>query len=192
MNLAEANSKLKVEQIPKQGKAKGIRKAQYNRSEDEAIGLLWMPSWGICPDFRQRRNAAILEVARRLPNDATETLEAKAESFWWFIPHERMLARVLPFVITHEEAEEEFGTAKYIIGRYSKVLYLGPILEKISFDIVVVIVAHELAHIFLDHPMTGVPQPTYWVNEEATWQLVDSWGFDQEAKKEEQFHKQWE
>ena len=37
------------------------------------------------------------------------------------------------------------------LRRYAKVLYLSPLLERRALDVVVAIVAHELAHIFLRH-----------------------------------------
>lgn len=166
----------------------------YNRTFEEALELIWIPAWGLCPDLYEKRTAAILEVARRLPNEIVETLEAKADSFHWFIPKPRILAGVYPFPITFKGTKEEEKSSEFgIVGRFSKVLYLSPNLEKTSFAIAVASVAHELAHIVLNHPTAGVPKPRiYWAAEKAAWKLVDSWGFSREAKKHAQLYKRRE
>jgi len=175
------------------GKSKGQRKPQYNRTVDEVLEFIWLPHWGISPDLYQKRNAAIIEVACRLPNDVVETLEAKADSFYWFLPQERALAGLYPFPITFEEFQEEDEPENNILKRCSKVLFLSTNLEKTSFAVAVASVAHELAHIILDHPTAGVPKPRiYWANEKAAWKLVDSWGFGREAKKHDNLYKRRE
>jgi len=174
-------------------KAMGQKKAPYNRTIEKAMELIWMPHWGISPDLYRKRNAAVLEVARRLPDDVVEALEAKADSFYWFIPQERALAGLYPFPITFEEFQEEEEPDNNILYRCSKVLYLSTNLERTSFAVAVASIAHELAHIVLDHPTAGVPKSKlYWANEEAAWKLVESWGFGREAKKHDNLYKRRE
>jgi len=174
-------------------KTRGRKKAPYNRTIEKAMEFIWLPPWGISPDLYKKRNAAIINVACRLPDDVVEVLEQKADSFYWFIPQERVLAGLYPFPITFEEYQEEDDPESDILKHCSKVLYLSPNLEKTSFAIAVASVAHELAHIVLDHPTAGVPKPRiYWANEKAAWKLVDSWGFGREAKKHDNLYKRRE
>jgi hypothetical protein len=166
-------------------------KAQYYRSLQEASELIWMPRLGLSPDLDEKRNAAVLEVACRLSDDIVETLEAKADSFRWFIPLDGTLAGIFPFPITHDKSDKnKAGT--HLIKRYSRVLYLAPGLERTSFEVAVASIVHELAHIVLEHPTVNAQPHTYWANEEAAWKLVDSWGFGREAKKHANLYKRRE
>lgn len=176
-------------------KTSSQKKAPYIRTVTKAMELDWMPHWGISPDLYQKRNAAVLEVACRLSDDVVETLDSKTDSFYWFIPQVGNLAGLFPFPITHDNSEEEaeLEAESLFVERYSKVLYLSPNLERTSFAIAVASVAHELAHIVLDHPTAGVPKKgSYWANEKAAWELVDSWGFSREAKKHANLYKRRE
>jgi predicted SprT family Zn-dependent metalloprotease len=64
------------------------------------------------------------------------------------------------------------------------VLNLSPCLEDIAWDIVVVTVAHELAHIALGHPMHSSE-----ADEDAAWQLVTDSGFERQVNKSRRLHK---
>ncbi len=79
---------------------------------------------------------------------------------------------VYPFTAAIEETE---------LLPYAKALYLSPILEKSAWDIVLATVAHELAHLVLDHPMYG--DDKWQEHEEEVFNRICEWGFEREAKK---------
>ena len=161
---------------------KDKQKTMY-RSWVQAEEFTWLPHFGLCPNWDVQRNLAIMEVARRLPEDAVQGLEEKSDSFSWFIPlffDDDVLAGVYPFPATYDEP----GTVPL-----ARVLYLSPLLERMSSDIIIACIVHELAHIYLRHSLWPRDE-VYSQNEKAAWELVDTWGFGWEAKKHELFYKQ--
>ena len=143
--------------------------------------LLW-PGRGLCPPQPEdnRRYLAVATVLRRMPKASYMKLAGKVDDFLWFIPDANVGAIVMPFPCTESEKETAFGTA----CAHAIVLYLGPALERRSIDHVVACVAHELAHIVLEHDT----RPSAALNEKQeaeAWLTVKAWGF----KKEERAHK---
>jgi len=125
-----------------------------------------------------RRHYAIVEVLRRMPTDAYAALVEKSHMFNWFIPEEARGAMVMPFRCTLPPSK--LSVAKALV------LYLPPSMERRGIDVVIGSVAHELAHIFLDHELyTGAEK--YAVQEEETWATIRRWGF----VKEEVAHKRY-
>jgi hypothetical protein len=157
------------------------------RTMAEIDKFMWIPSsLNVGPN--NKRYTAIIEVARRLPNDAVVTLEEKVDSFDWFIPDDECLAGVFPFPLTYEGPPTEGKFRE----RYAEVLYLSPELERKDFGIAVASIAHELAHICLDHKPLGSPPELYRAKEKAAWKQVAAWGFGREAREHKQFYKQRE
>jgi len=161
---------------------------KYFRSIKKVLDedLIFPYSGGLCePDFEQKRNLAILEVLRRIPEkDYQELVKIDDEGlFRWFILHYEEFALCYPFPITHPE--EPF---KNLIKKArAEVLYLSPRLENQDIKIVITIIAHELAHIFLRHK-TSIGED-YEVQENEAWGLINKWGFEKELKKYNIFRK---
>jgi hypothetical protein len=59
------------------------------------------------------------------------------------------------------------------------VLHLSPTLERASLAVAIATVAHELAHVALEHDLYTQPGD-YQEQEDETWRLVDEWGFGAE------------
>jgi len=138
---------------------------------------LWPTEGFEDPDpLKDTRHWAIYEVLCSIPEEDYRKLEKSSKEFWWFIPYYYTQGFIVPLSVTH------FPRAKGGIKRmpYSKVLYLSPLLEKTSGDITLAIVAHEIAHLVLNHD--PIPED-YGRQENEAWGLVRKWGFKQEAKK---------
>jgi len=143
-----------------------------------------------------RRYLAALQVLRRIPESAYEKLIALAGSFEWFIPDPRVRGKIYPFVAGYVEplrgrgiaADEKSDSGTEVedphltMRPHARVLYLSPALERAAFDIVVAIVAHELAHLALGHDLFTGPQQ-YEAQEDEVFGLICRWGFEKEAKK---------
>lgn len=127
----------------------------------------------------QIRTAAIMEVLRRIPPRDYQRLTDKQSAFRWFVPHKESLALLYPFGCTHREENTKFGFKR---SPRAEVLFLSPLLEENEFGISIAIIAHELAHIFLNHATT-VPPKNYNKQEKEAWQVTKMWGFDCEIKK---------
>jgi hypothetical protein len=141
---------------------------------------LWPSADIMGPDPEQSaRHAAIAHVLCRIPNDAYQVLKNAAESFWWFIPSNTTQGMIYPFPVTVEEDGDYLP--------YAKVLYLSPRLETVAWAITIGVVAHELAHIVLEHPVYAGAD--YDTNESEAWKMVADWGFALEARKCQRVHK---
>jgi hypothetical protein len=123
----------------------------------------------------EKRLYAVAEVLQRLPDEAYRSLANKAEEFQWFIPIDARGAMVTSFVCTAP------GLAK--------VLYLPPDLESCPSPVVVTEVAHELAHIFLNHKDVAVDAATYKKQEKEVWRILKAWGFEKETRAHAKFWK---
>jgi hypothetical protein len=158
-----------------------MKKTSVRSVEQVVYDPLWPPQ-GLSPDptasFRYR---AIANVLLRIPEDAYIKLTEKSDEFSWFIPDMIHGGMVMPFPCTIPEESLEGGITRVA---HAKVLYLSPVLEQRSFDVAVASVAHELAHIFLNHDLR--PEDPGKQEDEA-WQTVIAWGF----KKEERAHKKF-
>jgi hypothetical protein len=56
-----------------------------------------------------------------------------------------------------------------------------------SLGFAVAVVAHELAHIFRNHAVTGISQEQYEAQEAEAWQTVKEWGFEKEKRAYDRF-----
>lgn len=154
---------------------------KYNQSEEEVINSLLWPgnpfSLGAEVDFSQRYTA-VLEVLRRMPQSDFVILEELVETFFWFIPETGYLAKIFPAPLCRQKVYEN----QLIRLEYSKVLYLSPLLENHAADIIIATVAHELAHVYLDHPIVGKAELEK-INEKQADDQAIKWGFEKEIKK---------
>jgi hypothetical protein len=135
---------------------------------------------------RSLRHRAIAEVLCSIPeNDYEKLKEAFNQGYEWFIPSYFTKGLIQPFHATIYPKERE-GTALQP-SPYVPVIYLSPILERTEWDIVLAVVAREIVHIVLGHklPMTEEDHPL----EEAVFDHLCNWGFEQEAKKYEAMNK---
>jgi len=131
--------------------------------------------------LESQRHLAIAHVLCSIPPSDYQRLAALVDSFCWFVPHYQTYGRIQPFPIT---VEEERGS---LALTYAKVLYLSPRLDRAAWDITVAAVAHELAHIALEHRVFVGEE--YDAQEAAAWLRVCDWGFEREAKKYEALNK---
>lgn len=135
-----------------------------------------------------RRDKAIKEVLQTIPEDIYKKLIDYIDDFIWFIPHEYVYGAVKPFPTTIPARTLKTGQT---INSTSKVLYLSPMLENegIEWAVVVAVVAHELAHIVLDHELIDDPRKES-MKEDEVYKKLCEWGFEEEAIKHREHHKQ--
>lgn len=139
---------------------------------------LWPPKDGISPNPEQSvRHKAIYEVLCSLPEEGYQKLIEKVELFNWYIPSHRVGGEVMPFPVTMTGEQLENDSFMDL----SIVLYLSPRLEAACYDSVFAVVAHELAHLVLDHKL--FIREGYDDQEKEAWELVAKWGFGREARK---------
>ena len=124
--------------------------------------------------YESVRYRAIAEVLRRLPDQDFEALDSKWYEFEWFIPHEHVYGKIQPFPENQPGDGEE-------LKRLAVVLYLSPILEEEELDLVVAVVAHELAHLVLGHPLFSNKIEEYERNEKEVDAKLHEWGFEKEV-----------
>ena len=109
-------------------------------------------------------------VLGRIPIDVLELLAGNDQKYMpgcdiaFFAPDRNVLGRVLDRTCTN-----------------GRIVYLSPVLLTRSAEKVRAVIAHELAHVFLNHEDTPVPVGEAHAlgtkNEEAADQLAESWGF---------------
>jgi len=127
-----------------------------------------------------RRHEAIYEILTTMPDESYNSLKERADTFDWFIPDalsrgriERWHARVYP-------KKKTIGRFKEV--PYADILYLSPQLETAAWDIVLAVVAHELAHLAQNHQVI-CDADLYKKQEQEAWELVRRWGYAQQVKK---------
>jgi len=132
------------------------------------------------------RHCAIATVLCRIPETDYQKLKEAARSFTWFIPLYEEYGIVYPFAVTH--GGEGSGTGR--IGRaYARVLYLSPRLERSARDIVIAVVAHELAHIAVCEEYSHPDSAEGKTQEDIVFQRICEWGFRREAEKHRALNK---
>jgi hypothetical protein len=159
------------------------------RSLDQLVKDIVYPGNVLSPDpeLEGSRIQAALNVLCSLPEDDYKRLVDAIDSFQWFIPESWSLGMVYPFfanVFPRKKRGESLS-----LRPYARVIYLAPALENWAFDLVVAVVAHELAHVILDHPIHGLSDEVYEKNECEVFQLLCKWGFGSEARKHHRIRK---
>lgn len=147
----------------------------YGRDNELSI----FPDAGLCPDLEVMRYRAIAEVLRRIPEEAYKKLVEKVEEFLWFVPPKDQFGLFYPFPATRERQIAENGMEE---RERAEVIYLSPELEEEELDVVIVVVAHELAHVYAGHNTVPPNPDDIERNEKEAWQLVQKWGFNKEYK----------
>ena len=142
-------------------------KKHWRRSQKKVLLDELLPE-RIMPDSKQR-NDAIEEVLRRIPGTDYKKIKEKVGFFVWFIPHHHPYGMVWPF------------PKPTSCSSYEWAIYLSPALEKASWDIIIAVVAHELAHIVLNH-QTTISAQDQEAKEDEAYTLICKWGFEKEAK----------
>jgi len=137
-----------------------------------------------------QRHAAIRKVLLAVPEDDYRQLVDSIDLFQWFIPHHRVGAWIQPFGVTHPgEKIGDIETAPLAV-----VLYLSPALEdpRIDQEVLIGIVAHELAHIVLRHRTITTTDDEYDSQEKEANKRLSDWGFSEEWKKALEWHRELE
>ncbi len=136
-----------------------------------------------------RRDKAIIEVLQTIPEDVYQKLSDMIDDFIWFIPHTYGEVHLFPTTIPKRTLK-----TGHSINSASKVLFLSPMLEKddIEWSVVVAVVVHELAHIALDHEIFITNPKEVTTNEDEVYKKICEWGFEEEAIKHQEHHKQLE
>lgn len=141
-----------------------MRKKYFRTLREVWEDCLWPDPWELYPQ-KSWRHQAIAEVLRRIPESGYRRLKQLKEVgvLRWFIPDYELQGAVACF-----DGEG---------GILFKVIYLSPCLEFAAWNIVVTAIAHELAHLVLDHPLgsTGREQEIY---EKKVFSLLCEWGFE--------------
>jgi hypothetical protein len=133
--------------------------------------LLPLGSQGYENDYnfypRGIRFDAIVEVLTTLPPDEYERIKSTASSFRWHLPGKGVWGSV---------GENPTG----------KRIYLTPLLEcvELSRETVVGLVAHEIAHLILDHDGSGGRE-----DEAVVESKIIGWGFAAENEALTELHK---
>lgn len=143
------------------------------------------PYMGLSPDVEgSARLMAILKVLRCLPDDAYKRLcNLFTDKYSWYIPHYEQLAEVRPFVATDERGEPlDAENGELIWAPSANVLYLSPLLEQRASSTVEAVVAHELAHVALEHCLYNDPE-VYDRQEKEAWALAKTWGFVEQVNR---------
>jgi len=121
-----------------------------------------------------RRDRALKEVLRIVPAEDYQILRKYLYQYKLFRPPKANLGHV------------------DTLSGFSLILYLDPLLEEeedMHFDRVLVVAAHEIAHIVLKHDYNA-EMKKYWQQEFAAWKRVCEWGFGKEVKKHLIFQKE--
>lgn len=132
------------------------------------------------PEMEGMRYRAIAEVLTAMPDEDYETYKTKVNTVYWYIPGTWCRAEVQPVHATI--FPEDKGGAELQDLPYAAMIYLAPKLEDAAWDIVVAVVAHELAHIILGHNLVA-PVDVCERQEDEAWQRITDWGFGKEARK---------
>lgn len=127
---------------------------------------------------RVNTQMAAAEVLSQIPPESLEKL--RASEFSWYAPD--------PWTLGHVTPQAEGG----------RMIYLSTKLETLNEKIVRAVIAHELAHVALDHTLIPkfntqeLPEDWYKRQEREAWELVERWGFGPEARAHESYTKRRE
>ncbi len=137
---------------------------------------------------QETRHGACLNVLMRLPQKDFVRLKRKADSFHWFIPDAGTLGLLHPFppTVPERKLQTQRGKPPRTIVEMARVLYLSPYLEG-ELAVAIAVVAHELAHVVLNHELVTNSNRQDEAQEAQAWAKVREWGFT----KEERQYKKW-
>ena len=133
----------------------------------------------VAGEEEERRYEAVVEVLQRMPEPDYSQLCDAIDTFEWFIPPLWKRGEVIGFWSSF--------TATEGLKPHPRVIYLAPSLEDeqaVEWDVLIAIVAHELAHVVLNHSVMPSTQKYAVLEKEVEDRLV-VWGFE----KEQQAHK---
>jgi SAM-dependent methyltransferase len=169
------------------GSVSGSRFRQRNRDIATCVGDRLWPSDALQlelgPDSQRLR--AIEDVLCTLSPQPYERLRQQAGAFAWFIPSDLVLGQVHPFPATCVP-----GGSGNSGGCHSRVVYLSPLLEQHAWEVVVTVVAHELAHVILDHDLFHPSREIYDQQEMAVRRALREWGFQSDMDQAERTLRQ--
>jgi hypothetical protein len=155
---------------------------QWKRTMQEVEESLLLPFAGICVNPEtEARVAAVASVLQRIPEKAYRALCEKVDDFEWFIPETCLGGMIREFPCTVPETNDLAGKAK--------ILYLSPDLEFRDSMFAIAVVAHEFAHMFLNHNTGFNDQTTYKKQERGAWRTVAAWGFEKEKRAYEKIRE---
>lgn len=95
-------------------------------------------------------------------------------------------------ITNHQTGQEEKRIIPSVLKPepHAAVLYLSPMLEEKPKDIVVAVVAHELAHIVLGHRLHFLTPDEDDRQEQEVRRRILKWGFEKEERKHAALCKQ--
>lgn len=156
-------------------------------------GYRAMKNFGLAPVRKVRtsrvatRYDAIKEVLRRIPPVDYRSLKYQSRSLWWFLPEQDSPGYAARF------RAEKLGVRRYLDrppGTFA-IIFLHPLLEFLEPEAAVVVVAHELAHIFGGYGtiLESIFGRRYESHcEKAALRQVKRWGFNKESKLEKKLY----
>jgi hypothetical protein len=138
---------------------------------------------------RSRRTEAIIEVLRKLPLKEYDYLLKRRNYIQWVLPGygECACVRQATFPLDETIKTEDifWGERLNEVKGYTFLIILHYSLEHERFEFIVETIAHELAHIFLNHYRGLLPNEEWQtIQEIRADELVDKWGlfFNPELK----------
>jgi hypothetical protein len=154
--------------------------------------LLYPPDIGLnVPDPEQQgqRYKAIADILCSIPDEDYDNLKNRADAFSWFIPDPWQRGVTYPFYANVFPKKK--GSERLRPRPYARVIYLAPSLEKSAWDSVLIVVAHELAHILLDHELSTDPA-NYDRQEQEVDEQLCKWGLEKQVRKNRAAHRRRE
>ena len=122
-----------------------------------------------------KRHKALTKVMRMISEDDYRKLVVKISAINLLIEPANNLGKVHPFAPAS-----------------TLMVYLSPILEGLEIGMVSVVIAHELAHIILDHKPESPGSPEYQHQEDKAWDLASEWGFQKDVENHLELKKRGE
>jgi hypothetical protein len=145
--------------------------------------------------FCDRRCRTITEVLERLPEipyrRLTKIKNSKRHSLDWFVPKLDVQGLVFPFIPNVRPRKVSFRLERHgetILRPFARIIYLSLLLEFFGKGHLVYVVAHELAHLDLNHA-THFTDTEGAKSEQEVSCRVRSWGFEIEADRIEGLNK---
>lgn len=155
---------------------------RYRQLDDCIRDAVWVRHGdGCAPHRRDLREQAAGEVLCRLPREPYERLKRAAGTFRWFVPPARTLGRLARLPATSSLPIDNGNCPAYSC----RIVYLSPLLEQYDESVAVLVTAHELAHVILDHDLLDLDEVTRHVQERQVATAIRDWGFRRDAEHAE-------